>query len=256
MELAELVKPALVLAAGLAAGFINTLAGGGSLLTIPALIFLGLPPTVANGTNRIAILAQNIVAVGNFRKKGYFDWRAGLLLGATATAGALVGSNIAVELPPEVFTRILSVIMITVLAVTFLGNIKQKARHIASEELSRPGWLAAAFFFVGIYGGFVQAGVGIIIISVVSLVGRVNLVRTNSIKVFVIMLYTVPALTIFILNGKVNVLYGLLLALGTSAGAFIGSSAAAKKGDRLVRIVMAVAVTAMAVKLFLDAGAG
>jgi hypothetical protein len=253
MEFAELIKPALVVLAGLAAGFINTMAGGGSLLTIPALIFLGLPSTVANGTNRIAILAQNTVAVANFRKKGYSNWKHGLILGATATAGALVGSNIAVELPPEVFTRILSIIMISVLIDTLFGNIKQKARQIASEELSNPGWVAFLFFFVGIYGGFIQAGVGFIVIAVLTLVGQVNLVRTNSIKMLVVFIYTVPALAVFILNGKVHLLYGLLLAVGNSVGAYIGSSVAVKKGDRLIRIVMAVAVTGMAVKLFLGA---
>jgi hypothetical protein len=142
--------------------------------------------------------------------------------------------------------------MLVVLGLTLFGNIKQKARQIASEELSHKGWLVFAFFFVGIYGGFVQAGVGIIIIAVLGLVGGINLVRTNSMKVFIVMLYTVPALAIFILNGKVDLLYGLLLAAGNSTGAYIGSSAAVKRGDRLIRIVMAVAVTGMAIKLFLD----
>jgi hypothetical protein len=208
---------------------------------------------VANGTNRIAILAQNAVAVVNFQRKGYREWKPGLLLGISATAGALLGSNIAVELPPELFTRILSVIMLAVLAATLFGNVKQKARQIAEERLSNRGILAVAFFFVGIYGGFIQAGVGIIIIAVLSLIGRINLVRTNSIKVFVILIYTVPALAVFVLNGKVDLLYGLLLALGNSTGAYIGSSMAVKRGDRLIRIVMAVAVTGMAVKLFIDA---
>ncbi len=254
MELTELIKPIVVLLAGGIAGFINVMAGGGSLLTMPALIFLGLPPAVANGTNRIAILASNAVAVENFRRKDYFDWRTGLLLGVFAIAGALVGSNLAVELPPQVFTKILSVIMIAVLAATLFGNIKQKAKQLLSEEPVHRRWLCVAFFFVGIYGGFIQAGVGLIIIAVLSLVGRINLIKTNSIKVFIIMIYTVPALAVFIMNGKIHLLYGLLLAVGNSTGAYISSSMAVKRGEKLVRTVMAVAVTGMAIKLFLDSG--
>jgi len=85
----DILHIALIIAVGIAAGFLNTVAGEGSLITMPVLIFLGLPSAVANGTNRIALMAQNIVAVTNFRKKGFFDWKLSIMLAIPAAIPAL-----------------------------------------------------------------------------------------------------------------------------------------------------------------------
>ncbi|MCD4700730.1 MAG: TSUP family transporter, partial [Candidatus Aegiribacteria sp.] len=95
-----LINAILLFLAGIAAGFVNVNAGGGSFLTIPLLIILGgLPATAANGTNRIAVLIQNIIAVKNFRRHGFRDIRQGLKLGISAMVGAVIGSIIAVDIP-------------------------------------------------------------------------------------------------------------------------------------------------------------
>jgi len=246
MEGAVILKYGLVLAAGLAAGFFNVVAGGGSLITVPTLIFLGLPPAMANGTNRIAILSQNITSVHRFKKKGYFNLKVGLILGLTASAGAFLGSSIAVELPGEVFNKILSAVMVMVLILTLFG----KKREGEKDRIERVPLLAAAFFFVGIYGGFIQAGTGFIIIAVFSLISGTSLVRTNSIKVLVVMLYTIPSLIVFILNGQVEWVTGLVLAVGNSLGAVIGTNFSVSKGEKWIKVILSVTVSAMAVKLF------
>ncbi len=246
MELSEILKYALVLIAGTAAGFFNVVAGGGSLITVPTLIFLGLPPVMANGTNRIAILSQNITSVHRFKKKGYFSPKAGLILGLTASAGALIGSNIAVDLPGEVFNKILSAVMVLVLILTIFGKKKEGTRDV----IENIPLLAIAFFFVGIYGGFIQAGSGFIIIAVFSLISGTTLVRTNSMKVFIVMIYTVPSLLVFLINGQVQWLMGLVLAVGNSLGALVGTNFSISKGDKWIKIILTVTVSAMAVKLF------
>ncbi|MBB6480581.1 sulfite exporter TauE/SafE family protein [Spirochaeta isovalerica] len=246
MEISIILKYGLVLVAGVAAGFFNVVAGGGSLITVPAMIFLGLPPVMANGTNRIAILSQNITSVNSFRRKGYFDLKTGLILGATASAGAFLGSSIAVELPGEIFNRILSVVMILVLLFTLFS----RKREGDSDRIVKVPLLAVAFFFVGIYGGFIQAGTGFIVIAVFSLISGTSLVRINSLKVFVVMIYTIPSLLVFILNGQVEWITGIFLAVGNSLGALFGTSFTISKGEKWIKIVLTVTVSAMAVKLF------
>ncbi len=245
MEL-NLVTLPLILLAGTAAGFFNVVAGGGSLLTVPVLIFAGLPPVAANGTNRIAILSQNVMAVARFRSKGHFPWRAGLILGLTASVGALVGSSIAVEISGELFKRILSGVMILVLILTLTGNRRNQSD---SSEIKRWYLLIPTFFLVGIYGGFIQAGVGFIIIAAFSLISGTSLLHTNVVKVMVILIYTIPSLIIFILNGQVVWIAGIVMAVGNICGAWLGAHLSIEKGDRWIKIILTVAVVSMAIKL-------
>ncbi len=239
----------LILLAGTAAGFLNTLAGGGSLITMPILIFMGLPSATANGTNRIALAVQNIVAVTNFRSKGFFDWRMGLMLAAPAVVGSIVGANLAVSLPDRIFNKILAVVMLLVLALILWQPLKKLSAITENLTNKRKVIAVITFFFVGVYGGFIQAGVGFIIIASLTTITGMSLVRINSIKVFVVLFYILSSLIIFIVNGQVDWLLGLTLAAGNALGAWIGSTFAVSKGDKLVRIVLSIAVTLMAAKL-------
>jgi len=245
----ELLHYGMVLGVGLFAGFVNTLAGGGSLLILPMLIFLGLPPATANGTNRVAILVQNISATAGFRRKGFTDFKFSLLLSGPALAGAVTGAYIAVEIPGEVFKIVLGLVMLLVVAATFFNPFKRET--IAFSDLTSRDKLTAAalFFFVGLYGGFIQAGVGFLIIGLLTLVCRLDLVRVNSIKVFVVGVYTVAALAIFIAYDQVDWITGLILAAGTGAGGWIGSHWAVREGENKIKIVLALAVTGMSLKL-------
>lgn len=240
----------LVVFVGIAAGFLNTVAGGGSLLTMPILIFLGLPSAVANGTNRIAIMVQNIVAVTNFKKKGYFDWKLGVVLAIPALIGAIIGSNIAISLPDDIFNKILAVVMIIVL-ILIIWNPQSKLKAIKKSLNTKQRVIAAiVFFFVGIYGGLVQAGVGFIIIASLTVITGFSLVKINSIKVFVVCFYTLSSLLVFIINGKVDWVLGLSLAVGNGMGAFLGSNFSIAKGDKWIKVIVVIAVVTMSLKLF------
>ena len=227
----------MVIGAGLLAGFINTLAGSGSLVSLPLLIFLGLDPNTANGTNRIAILLQNIVGVGSFHKEKQIEWKTDIRFAFPALLGAIIGSLIAVEIDEDIMGKVIGIVMIIMLVVILLNPKKllKDNKQISSEKI----WLKyIVFFFVGIYGGFIQAGVGIFILLGIAYTTGINLVRANAVKLLIILLYTPIALAIFIYFGQVNWKYGLILAVGNMIGAFLGTKVAIKQGPKFIRWVL------------------
>ncbi len=238
----------LLFAVGIVAGILNVLAGGGSLLTLPLLIFMGLPSAVANGTNRIAILCQNIFAIRGFRKRGVLPLQLALLCTPPALLGSWLGANMAISLDDLMFKRVLALIMIGVLIFTALDPMKRFRQQEVVFGFWRKLILVVSFFGVGVYGGFVQAGVGFIVISVL-LAHGLDLVRINAIKVFVIFAYTFIALGVFIYHGQVNYLLGFALAAGNSIGGMLGPKLAVEKGHDWIKNVVTATVAVFALKL-------
>jgi uncharacterized membrane protein YfcA len=248
----NLLHIGLILITGMIAGFLNTLGGGGSLLTMPMLIFLGLPAAEANGTNRIAIFIQNIVAVISFRSKGYFYPKIGLLLGIPAILGSIIGARVAIAISGELFEKILGVVMIIVLIIILTRPEKRFIKEIEGENWSIIRLVVAVlvFFGVGFYGGFIQAGVGFIIIVALTLITGMSLVKVNCLKVLIILIFTISSLLVFLINGKVNLLLGLTLAAGSAIGAYLGSIFAITKGDKWIRIFLIITILAMSAHLW------
>ncbi len=246
LNLLELVGISL---AGLFAGFLNVVAGGGSLLTLPIMIFWGLPPMVANGTNRIGIIAQNVVAVSNFTRKGVFvhpySWHAGLV----AVVGSLLGSMLALELNDKIFNRILSVVMVAVGIAILLKNNTTVSQIKKLSAKSRIASLVL-FFFVGIYGGFIHVGIGFLMIVILTRINQLTLLYANSVKVFVALLFSLSSVVVFMLNDAVNWRVGLTLAIGTSVGGYLGSHFSMKKGEQWIKLIMILAIGIMAIKLW------
>jgi uncharacterized membrane protein YfcA len=238
-----------VIIVGIVAGFFNTLAGGGSLLTLPALIFVGLPATVANGTNRVAILMQNVTAVAGFKQQGVADYKFSLGLAVPAVVGAVVGAKMAVDISDALFQKVLAAVMLLVVGLILWNPTRRWQGDQAVLSPKRRLLAMVAFFFVGVYGGFIQAGVGFIIIAALVLITGLDLVQTNSHKVFVVGVYTLAALATFALSGKVNWAIGLVLGVGNGIGGWIGSQWAVIGGEKWIKVVLAVAVVAMAAKL-------
>ena len=231
---------------GVAAGFINVMAAGGSLISMPVLIFLGLEPAMANGTNRVAILVQNITAVSGFRAKGYSDTRLSLGLTLCTIPGAIAGALAAVAIDPVVFKRILGVVL--VLAVLLILR-RSPPSAIRGEGRRRPLLAHLAMASAGFYGGFLQGGVGFLIMPILYVLLRLDLVRVNMHKVFIIGGYTIPALLVFAAQSKVWWLGGFALAIGNAAGAWIGTHVTVTHGERAIRMVFTLAVIAMGIRL-------
>lgn len=245
-----IIKLIILFLAGTAAGFFNVFAGGGSTLTLPALIFLGLPPTVANGTNRIAIFFQNISATLRFKRDGYFFLRTALILSIPTIVGAIIGSLIAVRFPEELFKKvILGVMLLSLVFILKRKKSPQSNKVMENKRVKFPPIIFGTLFLVGIYGGIIQAGVGFIFIMSLSLLEDLDLVQINSIKLLIVLIYTFPVIIIFLLNSKINILFGLILASGNSLGGWLGAYFSVKKGDKLVKIIFAIAIIVMALKL-------
>ncbi len=242
----------IIMSAGVAAGFLNVVAGGGSLITLPLLITMGLPSAVANATNRVAIIGQNIFAVAGFRSKGVSTFPYSLYLGISALAGAVLGAKIAVDIDDKVFNRILSIVMLLVVAFIVIRPGSRLMGKAENERLDVKHQVLGVFTFfgVGIYGGFIQAGVGFIMIALLTSINGFSLVKSNSTKVFVALVYTCAALLVFILEGVINWTFGITLAAGNALGGWLGSRWSVTKGDVWIRRVLVVAVIALAVKLW------
>lgn len=227
-----------VLLAGFGAGFINTLAGSGSLITLPLLIFLGLPATVANGTNRVGVLVQTAVATNSFHKQKMLDVRGGLILAAPAIVGSLIGAQIAVNLNEEMMRLAIGVLMVVMLVVILVRPKRWlEGRPEALQE--RPGIVQILVFFaIGIYGGFIQAGVGIFLLAGLVLSVGYDLVRSNAVKTLIVFCFTVAALMVFVMNDQVHWGMGILLAIGNAFGGWYAARMAVKRGAQFVRYLL------------------
>jgi uncharacterized membrane protein YfcA len=245
--LSDLWGYALLALVGAIASALNVIAGGGSFLTLPLLMFLGLPPGVANATNRLGVLLQNVGAVWGFRRKGVVEWGSLLWAGTPAMLGAALGSVLALRVSDEAFRRILASLMVLVTLWTMLASPAPRR-----PEARRPGgalaWLV--FFLIGVYGGFVQAGVGFFFVAATTWMG-IDAVRGSAIKVLCVLALTALSLAIFASQGKVDWASGLALGAGGVAGSLLGVHLTLSRGERFVRGVVTAAVIVFAAKLWL-----
>ncbi len=213
----------LIAVAGILVGIINTLAGSGSLITLPILIFLcGLPAPVANGTNRIGVIIQSFVGIMGFRRAGTLMTRHVEWLAVPAIAGAILGSAIAVEMNEQWMNISIGVLMFVMLLV-LLVNPKRwiKVGEQPEGHYKKPLSILT-FFLIGVYGGFIQAGVGIFLLAGLVLSAKYSLSQANGIKLLLVFLFNIPAIIGFSLAGQVHLGFGLLLAVFQSIGAVIG----------------------------------
>jgi len=245
----DLWSLAALFTVGLAAGTINVVAGGGSFITLPVLIFLGLPASDANGTNRVGVLAQNIAGVWGFHRSSAMPWRWGLAVSVPAILGAGLGAWLALQMTDFGFRRLLSVAM---LAMT-LWTVARPPAAGGHKEVISP-WHPAvvlAFFAIGVYGGLIQAGIGFAVLAATSLAG-LDLVKGNAVKLLAVLLLTVLSLAIFISGGAVRWSFGLALAAGNVLGALVGVRLAVTQGHRWVQRVVTTTVVLFAILLWFD----
>jgi uncharacterized membrane protein YfcA len=238
----------LLFGVGSIAGFINVNAGGGSSLTLPTLIFMGLDGALANGTNRVAIFIQNIFAVASFKKNNMHQFHESSKLSLFTLPGAILGAILASQISSVLFERILGGVLIFIVMSLFFSHSYKNRDPNQTEQKS--WWVYPALLGIGFYGGFLQIGVGFLFMAALYHLLRVDLITVNMHKVFIILIYTVPALLIFMWTGNVNWKYGLILAAGNAFGGWWGAHVAVKGGERVIRVILAVAISIMALKLF------
>jgi len=218
----SLLQVILLIVIGLLAGIVNTLAGGGSNLTLPALMILGMPADVANGTNRVGIVFQCIVGVSGFHKNRQLVTNdIGPILLPTVIGG-LFGAVSASYAPDWIVKPLLLSTMLTMSFVILVrpSVVSPSPGTIPYRVKERPSsWLGLVL--TGFYGGFVQAGVGFLLIAALAGTLRYDLVRTNALKMVCALAFTFVALLVFIARDQVLWVPGFILACGTMAGAHI-----------------------------------
>lgn len=245
-----MIEVIALITAGLLVGFINTLAGGGSIISLSVLMMLGLPANLANGTNRIAITIQTLTATTSFKQQKVLETRKALLLSIPAVLGSLLGAWFAVDIQEDVFEKAIGVIMLIMLV--FILYKPQKfiygRTNISDKPLTWSTYLV--FFFIGIYGGFIHMGVGYFLLAGIVGMAGFDLVKANAIKVFVVLAYAPFTLLVFLWYGQVNWKYGLILAIGAVIGALVASRLAVKKGVVFVKWVIVVVILITSADMF------
>ncbi|MBP9559286.1 MAG: sulfite exporter TauE/SafE family protein [Synergistaceae bacterium] len=250
MEMNTAFTLLLIMLTGLVAGFLNVTAGGGTILTLPILNFIGLDLGVANATNRVSILFQNLSAIRHYHQNGKIDWREAATYIFPAIAGAILGTLSAVYMPPRVF-RIIAAISIFSMGILLVAKPKMWDAP-QGEPLSLPK-RTAALFLVGIYGGFLQAGVGFLLIWAISGGCKKNLREANVLKITIVAFYTMASLALFASFGMVNWTAAFALALGSVIGGNAGARFNLKANDRVIRWILTGVVLISSIKMMIDA---
>lgn len=239
----------VLVTAGVASGALNVVAGGGSFLILPLLLFLGLPASLANGTNRVGVVSQNLSGIIGFHRHGAVDWSWALKASVPAMAGAAIGVWAALAIPDFAFRRILSVAMVV---ITIWSLVSRRGESTVARELKPPThWMVVGgFFIVGLYGGFIQAGVGFLVLAITTAAGM-DLVRGNAVKVLSVLLLTILSLAVFAGAGQVDWPRGLALGVGNGIGGVIGVRMAVLRGHAWLQQVVTVTVILFAIALWL-----
>lgn len=236
----------LMFLAGAMAGAINTLAGSGSVFTLSVLIFSGLPVDIANGTNRVGTLAQSIIATYTFKKYGRLPFKKSLKFTIPSFFGALTGAFIATETDKNLLETIIGIIMTILLLITIF-----KPQQYVKADLrdTKYTWLQyIAFFAIGFYGGFIQAGTGLFLLVALSVLSNFDIVSANAVKILTFTLFSLPVLFIFIFTNQVNWQMGLWVAAGQSVGTFFSAKFALKSANagvwmrRLLILMMVITI--------------
>ena len=232
--------------AGVVSGALNVVAGGGSFLILPLLLFFGLPSAIANGTNRVGVMTQNIGGLAGFERHHAIEWRWALTASIPAVIGALIGAWAALTIPDEAFRRVLSIAMVLITIWSLMN--RQRAGGAVLKPATHP-LVVGGFFLVGLYGGFIQAGVGFLVLAITTAAGM-DLVRGNAVKLLSVFLLTVLSLAIFATAGHVDWPRGIALGIGNLIGSQFGVRLAVSKGHGWLQRVVTVTVIAFAIGLW------
>lgn len=251
----ELWQEAVIAFAAFTAGLINSIAGGGTLVSFPVLVWLGRDPVLANATSTVALWPASLAGLFGFRRelKGSLRWV--LLLGAPSLAGGVLGAFLLLRTPSETFARIIPyLILFATLLMTVQEPLSKRLGRAAVEgtQPSRAWWAGAIIFqfLVGIYGGYFGAGIGILMLAALGLLGFADIHRMNGLKNFFAICINGIAALYFIASGAVNWVDVLVMSIAAIAGGYSGARLAYRLGRRFVRTAVITTGFLMAAALY------
>ncbi|MFH2144223.1 MAG: sulfite exporter TauE/SafE family protein [Bacteroidota bacterium] len=240
----------LLIIAGFLVGFINTMAGSGTILSYSLFMMLGLPANIANGTIRLGVIMQTLAASLTYKKQKVLDVKKGLWLSISVVIGSILGAQIAVTINKDIFEIVVGGVMIIMLFFIFIkperwikgkiGLIKEKPTFVQF----------IIFFLIGIYGGFIHIGIGIFLLGALVMSAGYDLVKANALKVFIVLLSTPFALAVFMYNGQIHYAMGLIAAIGNALGGIVASHYAVNWGANIIRWILIVVIILYTLKLF------
>lgn len=242
----NLLNIVLLSLAGIAAGFINTLAGGGAMITVPLMILMGIPADVANGSNRLAVVSQSLTAVRTFHKRSAFQGVDIIPLLMPTVLGTLLGALFISYIPEALVKTILlsTMIFVAVIIMFFPDSVFAAEGELPLHMKDKPSawmWMFAA----GFYGGAIQAGVGFVLIAIFGAILRYDLLRGNALKMLCTSLFGGLSLLVFTLRGQVWWIPAFILALSSMVGVIISIRFAFKVEQKtLKKILLAMVIVA------------
>jgi len=239
----------ILICSGIIVGFINTLAGGGTVVSLSVFMFFGLPPLVANGTNRIAIVFQNAAAVAHFQKNKLIDWKKIIRLAIPLVLGSFAGAAIAGFLSNKLFLYIFSGVII-LFGISMIFN-PDRYIHERKDLLDRniSLWQYFIYFLLGIYGGFVHVGIGYLFLAVLVLMNGYDLLKANVLKNVLVLCYVPFSLAVYAIQGNLCWTFGLIHAIGNIIGASLAARLAVKRGSRFIRYIVLILIGIVVLQL-------
>lgn len=249
--LADIYSPwviILLVSAGFFVGFINTLAGSGTIISYTVYMSLGLPASYANGTIRIGVIMQTLAASIAFKRGSVLDIKKGLLIGLPIVIGSMIGAQIAVNIDTEIFKYFVVAVMLLMLAFLIFNPNKWIEKQETNKKELPYFWQFIIYLLIGIYGGFIHIGVGIFLLGALVLISGYDLLRANALKVFVVFLYSPFALCIYIYNDHVHYALGLISAVGNIFGGLLASHLAITWGTKFIHYFLLVIIVLFSAK--------
>jgi len=249
MEL-TLTSIIILVCSGIVVGFINTLAGGGTVVSLSVFMFFGLPPLVANGTNRIAIILQNATAVAYFQRQKLIDWHKIIRYAIPVVLGSIIGAIIAGVISNRLFLYLFAGVVI-LFGISMLFNPDKyiyERTYLVNRKVT--AWQYLIYFLLGIYGGFVHVGIGYLFLAVLVLGSGYDLMKANVIKCVLILSYVPFSLFVYTMQGHVCWSFGLIHAVGNIMGASLAARLAVKKGATFIRYIVLILIVIVILQLF------
>lgn len=245
----EIIYIIIIFISGMLSGIINVMAGGGSTITLGVMIFMGMDAAVANGTNRIGLMIESTSGVLAFKSEKYAEFKESFKLALFTIPGAVLGAVFAIKISNELFQQILALVMISILFTLFIP--KRKINEITQGKSPKNLLIYPAMVLIGFYGGFIQVGIGFILMAALKHLLNLDLVRVNMHKVFIVFVYTIPLLFVFGFTGNIHWFYAIFLAAGYAVGAWWSAKISIAKGEKVIKIILGVAIVIMSTKFLL-----
>ena len=230
---------------GMLASFVNMLAGGGSVLVLGLMTIMGVDPAVANATNRVGVLISTASGAAAYRSGKYTNLKESLKLSLWTLPGSIAGAFFSVNISSRMLEQLMALVMLFILVTLFLPKRKENEDTWHYSRFL----LYPSLIVIGFYGGFIQAGVGFLLAGSLCHFGNMDLMRMNMHRVFLVFLFTIPAILVFIWSGKINWIYAVVLSAGNGLASWMTIKLALKKGEKIVKFGLAIAIVIIAGKM-------